>query len=136
MCNKGPELLVSLTEISVEAKPHGEELHSNITGSTCGSAAPSQQKPGTGMVHEAAMDEAARFTMPGLFRFCGTGFLAAVAFLDPGNLEADILVGVGSRFALLWWYGLCTLCFGFAFQSLAGKVRRICREGLSRSHEC
>ena len=69
------------------------------------------------------VDEAARFTMSGLFRFCGTGFLAAVAFLDPGNLEADILVGVGSRFALLWWYGLCTLCFGFAFQALAGKVR-------------
>ena len=120
--NKVPELSVSLTEISVDAtdhaKPHGEERHSNRTGSISGSVAPSHQTPGKGMV-----DEAARFTMSGLFRFCGTGFLAAVAFLDPGNLEADILVGVGSRFALLWWYGLCTLCFGFAFQALAGKVR-------------
>lgn len=118
--SKGPELSVSLTEISVDAKPvDGEEPHSNKSGPSYlnTSAAPSQIN-GKGMV-----DEAARFTMSGLFRFCGTGFLAAVAFLDPGNLEADILVGVGSRFALLWWYGLCTLCFGFAFQALSGKVR-------------
>jgi len=29
----------------------------------------------------------------GFFRFFGAGFMAAVAFLDPGNLEADINVG-------------------------------------------
>lgn len=39
-----------------------------------------------------------------------------------GNLEADISVGVQSRYDLLWWYCLCTLAFGFAFQVLAGKL--------------
>ena len=34
-----------------------------------------------------------RFSLMGLLRFFGAGFLSAVAFLDPGNLEADINVG-------------------------------------------
>ena len=37
---------------------------------------------------KGSVDDAARFTMFGLLRFFGTGFMAAVAFLDPGNLEA------------------------------------------------
>lgn len=35
----------------------------------------------------------ARSSFLGFFRFFGAGFMSAVAFLDPGNLEADINVG-------------------------------------------
>ncbi|GAX73625.1 hypothetical protein CEUSTIGMA_g1076.t1 [Chlamydomonas eustigma] len=62
------------------------------------------------------------FTMYGLIQFMGSGFMMSVAFLDPGNLEADIQVGVSSQYQLLWWYALCVLCFGYAFQSLSGKI--------------
>jgi NRAMP (natural resistance-associated macrophage protein)-like metal ion transporter len=41
---------------------------------------------------------------------------------DPGNLEADIRVGITARYSLLWWFAICVLCFGFAFQALSGKV--------------
>lgn len=60
--------------------------------------------------------------MMGFLRFIGTGFLAVVAFLDPGNLEADIQVGVTAKYSLLWWLGLCTLLFAFLFQTLSARL--------------
>jgi Mn2+/Fe2+ NRAMP family transporter len=63
-----------------------------------------------------------RATVCGFLRFFGSGFLAVVAFLDPGNLEADIQVGVKARYSLLWWLGLCTLLFAFLFQSLSARL--------------
>jgi natural resistance-associated macrophage protein len=41
----------------------------------------------------------------------GTGLLMAVAYLDPGNLEADIQAGTGTGYKLLWWFAVCALLF-------------------------
>jgi hypothetical protein len=35
--------------------------------------------------------------------FCGSGLMMSVSYLDPGNLEADIQVGVVAGYGLLWW---------------------------------
>mmetsp|Transcript_22861 Transcript_22861/g.58259 ORF Transcript_22861/g.58259 Transcript_22861/m.58259 type:complete len:550 (-) Transcript_22861:416-2065(-) len=55
-------------------------------------------------------------------RFIGSGLLASVAYLDPGNLEADIQLGVESGMTLLWWTGICCLIFGFTFQCISGRL--------------
>ena len=38
--------------------------------------------------------------------------MMSVSYLDPGNLEADIQVGVVAGYGLLWWYGACSVLFG------------------------
>lgn len=58
----------------------------------------------------------------GFMAFAGSGLLASVAYLDPGNLEADIQLGVTSGYSLLWWTGVCLLVFAYVFQSLSGRL--------------
>ncbi len=65
-------------------------------------------------------------------KFCGSGLLMSVSFLDPGNLEADIQVGVQTGYDLLWWYFICAVLFGFAFQCLAGQLGIVTGEDLAQ----
>ncbi|KAI7846429.1 hypothetical protein COHA_000042 [Chlorella ohadii] len=62
------------------------------------------------------------FSWRGLLSFCGSGLLMSVAYLDPGNLEADIQAGAKTGFALLWWFALVSLACGTAFQCLSGRL--------------
>lgn len=51
------------------------------------------EKPEPDASDEQCQANSSRFSFMGLMSFFGAGFLSAVAFLDPGNLEADINVG-------------------------------------------
>ena len=42
------------------------------------------------------------FSWRKLWAFTGPGFLMSLAYLDPGNLEADLQQGAYTRYALLW----------------------------------
>ncbi|KAG1669253.1 hypothetical protein FOA52_003290 [Chlamydomonas sp. UWO 241] len=70
----------------------------------------------------ASKADAATFSFLQFVRFCGSGLLMSVSYLDPGNLEADIQVGVQAGYTLLWWFLLCAVLFGFVVQSLAGQL--------------
>lgn len=68
----------------------------------------------------------------GFITFFGSGLLASVAYLDPGNLEADIQLGVASGMSLLWWTAICCLVFGFTFQNLSGRVGLVTGKDLAQ----
>eukprot|EP00033_Pygsuia_biforma_P000830 GCRY01000966.1.p1 GENE.GCRY01000966.1~~GCRY01000966.1.p1 ORF type:complete len:676 (-),score=109.87 GCRY01000966.1:321-2348(-) len=59
-----------------------------------------------------------RFSFRKLWQFMGPGWLMSVAYLDPGNLEADLQSGAYGGNRLLWVILLSTV-FGMLIQSLA-----------------
>ena len=42
------------------------------------------------------------FSWKKLWMFTGPGFLMSIAYLDPGNLEADLQAGAAQKYELLW----------------------------------
>mmetsp|Transcript_11202 Transcript_11202/g.24121 ORF Transcript_11202/g.24121 Transcript_11202/m.24121 type:complete len:597 (+) Transcript_11202:151-1941(+) len=78
------------------------------------------------------VEEPPRWSWVQFVRFCGSGLLMSVAYLDPGNLEADIQVGVQAGYTLLWWYCICSVLFGFAYQCLAGRLGLVTGEDLAQ----
>eukprot|EP01062_Namystynia_karyoxenos_P058786 TRINITY_DN50272_c0_g1_i1.p1 TRINITY_DN50272_c0_g1~~TRINITY_DN50272_c0_g1_i1.p1 ORF type:complete len:577 (+),score=172.29 TRINITY_DN50272_c0_g1_i1:85-1731(+) len=56
-----------------------------------------------------------------LWRFSGPGLLMSMAYLDPGNLEADLQAGASARYDLLWVLLWATI-MGLGLQSLAAKL--------------
>lgn len=49
---------------------------------------------------------------PTLVAYVGPGFLVCIAYLDPGNLEADLQVRmgmIGIPFGRVWWFYRLTL---------------------------
>ncbi|KAK6923485.1 NRAMP family [Dillenia turbinata] len=53
--------------------------------------------------------------------FVGPGFLISLAYLDPANLETDLLAGANHRYELLWVI-LIGLVFSLIIQSLAANL--------------
>ncbi|XP_073107406.1 metal transporter Nramp7.2-like [Elaeis guineensis] len=51
----------------------------------------------------------------------GPGFLASLAYMDPGNLETDLQAGANHRYELLWVL-LLALVFALIIQSLAANL--------------
>ncbi len=54
--------------------------------------------------------------LAGFFRFVGPGFVMTIAFLDPGNLAADVNQGVLGGYTLMWvtlYSTLMVCCFLF-----------------------
>ena len=47
-------------------------------------------------------------------KFIGPGWLIAIAYLDPGNLQGDLDVAVGAKFGLLWVLAFSTFV-GFLY---------------------
>ncbi|CAG8486643.1 599_t:CDS:2 [Paraglomus brasilianum] len=43
-----------------------------------------------------------KFSWSKLWKYTGPGFLMSIAYLDPGNLEADLQTGAVAKFQLLW----------------------------------
>ena len=62
-----------------------------------------------------------RFSWREFAYMCGPGLLMAVAYLDPGNLEADIQAGAHVGYSLLWFVALAFGC-GFAFQCMTARL--------------
>eukprot|EP00611_Tribonema_gayanum_P003965 TRINITY_DN1319_c0_g1_i5.p1 TRINITY_DN1319_c0_g1~~TRINITY_DN1319_c0_g1_i5.p1 ORF type:complete len:545 (+),score=164.86 TRINITY_DN1319_c0_g1_i5:1120-2754(+) len=53
--------------------------------------------------------------------YMGPGFLMCIAYLDPGNLEADLQMGAYTGFQLLWVLLLAHV-FGLLLQSMAARL--------------
>lgn len=71
--------------------------------------------------HSRHNHHSARFSWREFAYMCGPGLLMAVAYLDPGNLEADIQAGAHVGYSLLWFVALAFLC-GFAFQCMTARL--------------
>ena len=56
-----------------------------------------------------------------LLRFLGPGFMVAMAYIDPGNLAADINQGVAGGYQLAWVTLWCSI-MGFIIQILSAKL--------------
>ncbi len=75
-----------------------------------------------------------------LMAYLGPGYLISIAFLDPGNLEADLQAGAYTGLQLTWVL-LFAHIIGLILQSLSARLgvvsgkhlAVICREGYSRS---
>lgn len=55
------------------------------------------------------------------WHFCGPGWLMSIAYLDPGNIEADLQQGVVAGYSLLWILLLAT-SLGLFLQILAARL--------------
>ena len=77
-----------------------------------GSAAAAPGASSDGGAASAALDDdvTPAWSWRQFLAFCGPGLLMSVAYLDPGNLTADIQAGAKTGFALLWWFALVSLC--------------------------
>lgn len=70
-----------------------------------------------------------------LWTYMGPGWLMSIAYLDPGNLEADLQAGAYAGYELLWVLMWCTF-IGFILQVLAARLgvvtgrnlAQVCRE--------
>ncbi|KAJ1909204.1 hypothetical protein IWQ60_011295 [Tieghemiomyces parasiticus] len=61
------------------------------------------------------------FSWRKLWRYAGPGWLMAVAYLDPGNLESDLQSGAVAGYGLIWLL-LWSHVVGFVIQCLAAKL--------------
>ncbi|KAJ1632896.1 natural resistance-associated macrophage protein-domain-containing protein, partial [Pavlovales sp. CCMP2436] len=62
-----------------------------------------------------------RFRWRLFMQYCGPGLLMSLAYLDPGNIEADLQSGAYAGYSLLWVLLLCHV-LGLAVQVLAARL--------------
>jgi natural resistance-associated macrophage protein len=62
-----------------------------------------------------------RFSWAMLWRFTGPGWLMSIAYLDPGNIEADLQSGVVTGYKLLWVLFWATVV-GHIMQRLSARI--------------
>ena len=65
-----------------------------------------------------------------LLAFTGPGWLMSIAYVDPGNLEADLQVGAQFGYSLLWALTGATM-MGLGMQLLAARVGCVTRKHLA-----
>ncbi|GIX90011.1 natural resistance-associated macrophage protein 2 [Caerostris extrusa] len=73
-----------------------------------------------------------RFSFKKLWAFSGPGFLMSIAYLDPGNIEADLKAGTEAKYALLWILLWATL-LGLFIQRLAARIGAVTGEDLAET---
>ncbi|KAJ9454030.1 Metal transporter Nramp4 [Diplonema papillatum] len=76
---------------------------------------------GTGYEYFLANDGKLKFSWRKLWQFTGPGFLMSIAYLDPGNLEADLQAGASGKFTLLWVLWWATV-MGLLLQNIASML--------------
>ncbi|KAI8088653.1 natural resistance-associated macrophage protein-domain-containing protein [Halteromyces radiatus] len=69
-------------------------------------------------VNTGITDENEPFSWKKLLKYTGPGWLMAIAYLDPGNLESDLQAGSIAGYKLLWLLFWCHVA-GLAIQTLA-----------------
>ncbi|XP_014241686.1 protein Malvolio-like isoform X1 [Cimex lectularius] len=70
------------------------------------------------------------FSFRKLWAFTGPGFLMSIAFLDPGNIDADLQSGAQANYELFWVLFWSTV-LGLLIQRLAARVGTITGQHLS-----
>ncbi len=61
------------------------------------------------------------FSFRTLWLFTGPGWLMSIAYLDPGNIEADLQSGAVAEYSLLWVL-LWASVLGLIFQRLSARL--------------
>jgi len=51
----------------------------------------------------------------------GPGLLMSIAYLDPGNIAADLSAGATSHYHIIWTMTIATI-LGWYYQNLASKI--------------
>ncbi|XP_055946803.1 natural resistance-associated macrophage protein 2-like isoform X2 [Argiope bruennichi] len=72
------------------------------------------------------------FSWKKLWAFSGPGFLMSIAYLDPGNIEADLKAGTEAKYALLWILMWATI-LGLFIQRLAARLGAVTGEDLAET---
>jgi len=62
-----------------------------------------------------------KFSWKKLWAFMGPGFLVSIAYMDPGNIGADISAGSQFKYSLIWVLCSATL-LGFLLQTLSSRL--------------
>eukprot|EP00128_Syssomonas_multiformis_P003952 Colp12_sorted_trinity150504_noHs@18990 len=76
-------------------------------------------------------DEEDKFSCRKLLSFMGPGFMVAIAYIDPGNLLADIVAGAAFNYRLIWVLIMASL-LGLLTQMLSSKLGTVTGCTLSR----
>ncbi|CAI2386614.1 unnamed protein product [Moneuplotes crassus] len=88
---------------------------------------------------EDAPERVPWFSFYKLWLYTGPGWLMSIAYLDPGNIEGDLLAGTHGGYGLIWTLFLATFC-GLIIQILSARVGVVtgrdlavlCREQFSK----
>nr|XP_042910980.1 protein Malvolio [Parasteatoda tepidariorum]XP_042910981.1 protein Malvolio [Parasteatoda tepidariorum]XP_042910982.1 protein Malvolio [Parasteatoda tepidariorum]XP_042910983.1 protein Malvolio [Parasteatoda tepidariorum] len=72
------------------------------------------------------------FSFKRLWAFSGPGFLMSIAYLDPGNIEADLKAGIEAKYAVVWILFWATLV-GLFIQRLAARIGAVTGEDLAET---
>ncbi|KAG8174023.1 hypothetical protein JTE90_002693 [Oedothorax gibbosus] len=72
------------------------------------------------------------FSWRKLWAFSGPGYLMSIAYLDPGNIEADLKAGIEAEFSLLWLVMWATV-IGLFVQRMAARVGAVTGEDLAET---
>ncbi|GFV13034.1 protein Malvolio [Trichonephila clavipes] len=73
-----------------------------------------------------------KFSFRKLWAFSGPGFLMSIAYLDPGNIEADLKAGTEAKYALLWILLWATV-LGLFIQRLAARLGAVTGEDMGET---
>ena len=92
---------------------------------------PTPPAPATALPGAGTPPPLTRFSFREFAYLCGPGLLMAVAYLDPGNLEADIQAGANVGYALLWFFFLA-FSAGVTFQCMTARLGIVTGRDLAR----
>lgn len=71
------------------------------------------------------------FSLRTFLKYAGPGWLMSLAFIDPGNIEADLQAGAFTGFKFLWVILLAHLG-GLILQTFASRLGVVSGQGLAR----
>lgn len=70
------------------------------------------------------------FSFKKLYLYAGPGILMSIAYLDPGNIAADLDAGIKGHYALLWTL-LWAIIIGYLFQTMASSLGVVTQRNLA-----
>jgi NRAMP (natural resistance-associated macrophage protein)-like metal ion transporter len=72
-------------------------------------------------VRDSSQSQLPPFSWKKLFKFMGPAFLVSIAYMDPGNLDADIQSGAMLAYELIWVIVVAS-AMGLALQTLSMRL--------------
>eukprot|EP01129_Flabellula_baltica_P014949 TRINITY_DN7335_c0_g1_i1.p1 TRINITY_DN7335_c0_g1~~TRINITY_DN7335_c0_g1_i1.p1 ORF type:complete len:500 (-),score=85.26 TRINITY_DN7335_c0_g1_i1:104-1603(-) len=84
-----------------------------------------------GVTDEEAFSKRPPFSFKTLWKFTGPGWLMSIAYLDPGNIEADLQAGATTGYSLLWVLFWSTV-MGLLLQLLAARLGVVTGKNLAQ----
>ena len=76
-------------------------------------------------------DESRKWSWRKFYAFVGPGWLMSLAYLDPGNLEADLQQGAYTKYSLVWVLFWATI-IGLILQELSSRIAVVTGQNLAQ----